>query len=138
MWATTIAAARSQKLPARTAITVSSRGSAGKCSTVPVPSTKVEYWLALTECCRKTQSEIPKFPYIGGVYAVGGYNSPNCGSCWSVSYGGKTIHVLAIDSASRGLNIGLRAMNDLTNNRAVELGRVEANVQPVNPSACGL
>ncbi|KAL2139386.1 hypothetical protein VTI28DRAFT_5276 [Corynascus sepedonium] len=86
----------------------------------------------------KTQGEIPKFPYIGGGYAVGGYNSPNCGSCWSVSYGGKTIHVLAIDSASRGLNIGLRAMNDLTNNRAVELGRVEANVQPVNPSACGL
>ncbi|KAL2127737.1 hypothetical protein VTI74DRAFT_10244 [Chaetomium olivicolor] len=86
----------------------------------------------------KTQGDVKGFPYIGGAEAVSGWNSPNCGTCWRASYNGKTIHVLAIDHAAVGLNIGLAAMNDLTNGRGVELGRIEAEVTQVPISNCGL
>ncbi|TLS26068.1 hypothetical protein PpBr36_07820 [Pyricularia pennisetigena] len=85
----------------------------------------------------QTQGQIRNFPYIGGAEAVGGWNSPNCGTCWQLTYNGKSINVLAIDRAS-GFNIGLAAMNDLTNGQAVGLGRVEAQAQQVALSACGL
>lgn len=84
------------------------------------------------------QGDIKNFPFIGGSAAIGGWNSPNCGTCWEASWGGKTIHVLAIDHAGSGLNIGLNAMQALTNGRAVELGRVEAQVTQVGLDKCGL
>lgn len=86
----------------------------------------------------KVQGDVKNFPYIGGAEAVGGWNSPSCGSCWRATYNGKSIHVLAIDHAGSGLNIGLAAMNDLTNNHAAELGRVDATVEQVALSNCGL
>lgn len=86
----------------------------------------------------KVQGDVKNFPYIGGVEAVGGWNSPNCGTCWSASYNGRTINILAIDHAGAGLNIGLTAMNDLTGGRAVALGRVDASVTQVPLSQCGL
>ncbi|KAK4240170.1 protein SnodProt1 [Achaetomium macrosporum] len=86
----------------------------------------------------KVQGDVKNFPYIGGAEAVGGWNSPNCGSCWEASWNGNTIHILAIDHAAAGLNIGQTAMNALTNGRAAELGRVDANVKQVALSACGL
>lgn len=78
------------------------------------------------------------FPYIGGAQAIASWNSPNCGTCWSATYNGKTIHILAIDHAGQGLNLGLRAMNDLTNGRAEALGRVDADVRQVPLANCGL
>ncbi|KAL2268893.1 hypothetical protein VTJ83DRAFT_3739 [Remersonia thermophila] len=86
----------------------------------------------------QTQGQIPSFPYIGGAQAVGGWNSPSCGTCWAATYNGRTVHILAVDRASNGLNIGLRAMNDLTNGRAVELGRIDADVRQVALSSCGI
>lgn len=88
--------------------------------------------------CRQIQGQVAGFPYVGGSDAIPGWNSPNCGTCWAVTYKGKTIHVLAIDHAASGLNIALTAMDDLTNGHAVELGRVEADVQQVDVSNCGL
>ncbi|KAI1343389.1 SnodProt1 [Xylariaceae sp. FL0016] len=85
-----------------------------------------------------TQGAIPKFPYIGAAEAVAGWNSPNCGTCWQLAYGGKTITVLAIDHAASGFNVALDAMNDLTNGQAVALGRVDATATQVDVSACGL
>ncbi|TLD19172.1 hypothetical protein PspLS_10031 [Pyricularia sp. CBS 133598] len=85
----------------------------------------------------QTQGQIRNFPYIGGADAVGGWNSPGCGTCWQLTYNGKSINVLAIDRAS-GFNIGLAAMNDLTNGQAGNLGRVDAQVQQVGLNACGL
>ena len=79
-----------------------------------------------------------RFPYIGGAQAVAGWGSPNCGTCWSATYNGKRIHILAVDRAAAGLNIGLAAMNDLTNGQAVFLGRVDATVAQVPISNCGL
>ncbi|AEO63188.1 7c47e13a-5d42-4cce-93eb-6e2087ea6df4 [Thermothielavioides terrestris] len=86
----------------------------------------------------KTQGDVTGFPYIGGAEAISGWNSPNCGTCWQATYNGRTIHILAIDHAASGLNIGLTAMNDLTNGHAEELGRVDADVQQVPLSTCGL
>ncbi|KAF5576329.1 eliciting plant response [Fusarium pseudoanthophilum] len=86
----------------------------------------------------KTQGQIPKFPYIGGAQAVAGWNSPNCGTCWKLTYKGKSINVLAIDHTDAGFNISPAAMNALTNNQAVKLGRVDATATQVAISNCGL
>ncbi|KAF4951312.1 hypothetical protein FGADI_7510 [Fusarium gaditjirri] len=86
----------------------------------------------------KTQGQIPKFPYIGGAQAVAGWNSPNCGTCWKLTYKGKSINVLAIDHTDAGFNISPAAMNALTNNQAVQLGRVDATATQVAISNCGL
>ncbi|KAF5018737.1 hypothetical protein F66182_9272 [Fusarium sp. NRRL 66182] len=86
----------------------------------------------------KTQGQIPKFPYIGGAQAVAGWNSPNCGTCWKLTYKGKSINVLAIDHTDAGFNISPDAMNALTNGQAVKLGRVDATATQVAVSNCGI
>ncbi|KAK3359415.1 Cerato-platanin [Lasiosphaeria hispida] len=84
------------------------------------------------------QGEVTRFPYIGGAEAVEDWNSDNCGTCWSATYNDKTIYVLAIDHTENGLNLGLEAMEDLTDGNAVHLGRVQADVYQVPISNCGL
>jgi hypothetical protein len=90
-----------------------------------------------------TFGSLPKFPYIGGAAAVAGWNSPNCGTCWNLTYtnpkGIKTsINVLAIDHTDEGFNIAFSAMNKLTSGKAMELGRVDVGSQKIDPSMCGL
>lgn len=85
-----------------------------------------------------TQGNVARFPNIGGVEAVAGWNSPSCGTCWSATYNGRTVFILAVDHAGSGLNIALQAMNNLTNGQAVALGRVDAAVSQVASSNCGL
>ncbi|KAI9712348.1 MAG: hypothetical protein M1820_001561 [Bogoriella megaspora] len=84
------------------------------------------------------QSNIPNFPYIGGWNGIAGWNSASCGQCLSVTYNGKTIYVTAVDHNDQGVNLSQQAMNDLTNGQAVQLGRVNANVQTVDFSRCKL
>ncbi|KAF4986201.1 hypothetical protein FDECE_16071 [Fusarium decemcellulare] len=86
----------------------------------------------------KKQGDIPRFPYIGGVNIIEGWNSKNCGGCYRLEYKGKKINVLAIDHAGSGFNIGLDAMNALTNGQATQLGRINAQVYHASPSDCGL
>lgn len=85
---------------------------------------------------------LPTFPLIGGAPTVKGWDSPNCGKCYRLHYtSGKisrSLHVLAIDAAPGGFNIGLNAMNQLTDGMAVQLGRVEATFVPVADSVCGM
>ncbi|KAM0555044.1 hypothetical protein ACHAPJ_006392 [Fusarium lateritium] len=76
--------------------------------------------------------------YVGGVNVIAGWNSPNCGGCYRLEYKGKKINVLAIDHAAAGFNIGLDAMNALTNGQGAKLGRINAQVYHADPSACGL
>lgn len=64
--------------------------------------------------------------------------SSKCGTCWSATYQGKTIHILAVDHSAAGLNIALTAMDELTNGQAEALGRVDAEVSQVPASECGL
>lgn len=85
----------------------------------------------------KTQAEIPSFPFIGGVAGIT-HNSPDCGKCWRLEYQGTSIPVLAIDSSSSGFNIGLRAMDALTNGQGEELGRIDVTATEVDISECGI
>ncbi|KAK2462203.1 hypothetical protein APHAL10511_005791 [Amanita phalloides] len=89
-----------------------------------------------------TFDSLPGFPYIGAAYAVTGWNSSACGSCWSLTYNNgqtsKNIYITAIDRAGAdSFNIALSAMNELTNNQAVQLGRVDVTAVQVAPSYCG-
>jgi hypothetical protein len=81
---------------------------------------------------------LPKFPYIGGASQISGWGSSECGTCWALTYNGKTINVLAIDHANSGFNIGLNAMNALTNNQAKSLGRINVTYKQVAASVCGI
>ncbi|KAJ7158816.1 cerato-platanin-related secreted protein [Mycena filopes] len=87
---------------------------------------------------------LPNFPFIGGAGAVAGFNSPNCWTCWELTYTNgsgvnKSINVLAMDHAAAGtFNIALPAMDALTAGQAVELGRVDAQATQVDKSVCKL
>ncbi|KDQ59716.1 hypothetical protein JAAARDRAFT_33287 [Jaapia argillacea MUCL 33604] len=85
-----------------------------------------------------TFSSLPTFPNIGGAQAVAGWNSPNCGTCWSLTWGGNNVTVLAVDHAGSGFNIGLQAMNTLTGGQAYDLGVVQATATQLANSACGM
>ena len=85
-----------------------------------------------------TFSSLPHFPNIGGAAAIAGWNSASCGTCWQLTYNGKSINVLAVDHADEGFNIALEAMNTLTGGQAQQLGRINASVKQVSASSCGL
>jgi Cerato-platanin len=85
-----------------------------------------------------TQSSLPSFPRIGGASVIAGWNSASCGTCWSLTYNGVSINVLAIDHAAEGFNIAQEAMDQLTGGQAVALGRVDAQYVQVDASVCGL
>jgi len=82
--------------------------------------------------------DLPTFPMIGSVSAIAGWNSPNCGTCWKITYGGKSVTVLAIDHCAAGFDLSIEAMNVLTGNRANELGRIEAEAVQVASKECGM
>ncbi|CAN8104293.1 unnamed protein product [Discula destructiva] len=82
--------------------------------------------------------DVPIFPYVGGAEAVAGWNSPNCGSCWQLTYNGNSITVLAVDHTATGFNLAQPALDALTGNQAVALGRVTATAVQVAASQCGL
>ncbi|KAG1720033.1 Cerato-platanin [Suillus occidentalis] len=85
-----------------------------------------------------TLGSLPTFPNVGGVYSVTGWNSAACGACYNVTYGTKTVTILAVDVSKAGFTISETAMNTLTGNLAVELGRVDVTATQVDASACGL
>ncbi|KAI1761121.1 Cerato-platanin [Hypoxylon sp. FL1150] len=85
----------------------------------------------------QTQGDIPS-TYLGAADTIAGYNSPSCGTCYELSYSGKTVNVYAIDHAGAGFNIAVDAMNALTNGQAVALGRIDATSRQVELSACGI
>ncbi|TDL22978.1 Cerato-platanin [Rickenella mellea] len=85
-----------------------------------------------------TFGSLPHFPNIGGAQAVASWNSPNCGSCWNLTFKGTSISVLAVDHADSGFNIAQAAMDKLTKNQAVALGAIDATATQVSKSVCGL
>lgn len=84
-----------------------------------------------------TFGSLPSFPFIGGAAAIPGWNSTQCGTCWNLAFNGTSINILAIDH-STGFNIALEALNKLTNNNAVQIGRINAVATQVAASVCGL
>jgi len=85
-----------------------------------------------------TFGSLPSFPAVGGVSAVKGWNSPECGSCWELTYEGNTIYVTAIDTLFEGFSISLGAMNILTNGEAQHLDVIDAEATQVDRWHCGL
>lgn len=85
-----------------------------------------------------TLGSLPHFPNVAGAAAVVSWNSPNCGSCWQLTYEGRSINVLAVDHADEGFNLALAAMNTLTNGQAVFFGRIDVEAAQVDASQCGL
>ncbi|TGO87951.1 hypothetical protein BPOR_0193g00020 [Botrytis porri] len=86
----------------------------------------------------KVQGDLPTFARISGASTIAGWNSPNCGTCYTLTYQGVSINILAIDAAATGFNIAESALNTLTNGRAVELGNIDADWMLVTPEECGL
>ncbi|KAK0619342.1 Sm1 protein [Immersiella caudata] len=84
----------------------------------------------------QTQGDIPHFPFIGGVEAVEGWNSTNCGTCWGATFEGRRVYILAIDRTQTGINIAREAMDQLTGGEAVKLGRVFADIVRVPAELC--
>ncbi|TCD67990.1 hypothetical protein EIP91_011659 [Steccherinum ochraceum] len=86
----------------------------------------------------KTFGSLKNFPNIGGASAIPGWNSANCGTCWQLTYNGRTINVLAIDHADDGFNLSKEAMDKLTNNQAEQLGVVDATFTQVDHTQCSI
>ncbi|KAI9346759.1 Cerato-platanin-domain-containing protein [Zopfochytrium polystomum] len=75
--------------------------------------------------------------YASATPYVKGWNSPSCGKCYTVTYGGRSINVVAVD-VGNSFVMGQDAMDALTGGQAVALGRVQANAVEVAASVCGL
>jgi hypothetical protein len=103
----------------------------------------------------QNQGAVAGFPRIGGYSGIAGWNSAQvsnelsssaiqplttfkCGTCYGVTYNGKTVYVLAVDHAGDGFNLAKQAMDELTNGQAAALGRIDANYAQVAVSNCGL
>lgn len=85
-----------------------------------------------------TQDSLPHFPLIGGASTVEAWNSASCGKCYSLTFEGRSINVIAIDHADVGFNVAQGALDQLTGGRAVEVGHVDAAWAEVPASNCGL
>ncbi|KAK0504139.1 secreted insect toxic protein [Armillaria luteobubalina] len=85
-----------------------------------------------------TYNSLPTFPNISSSDSIAGWNSPNCGSCWQLTYNGQTVTVTAIDHAASGFYTSQATLDALTNGHAVEFGTVQATATQVDASACGL
>jgi hypothetical protein len=76
---------------------------------------------------------------VGGSPTVKGWNDPNCGACYALTYnGGEPVHVLAIDSAVGQFNLALSVLNELTGGNAEEFGSVDVEYELVNARECGM
>ena len=85
-----------------------------------------------------TLRSLPTFPNVGGVYAIGGWNSSSCGTCYAVTYNGVTVNILGVDRSTTGFTVSKEAMDTLTGGNAVEFGRIDVSFVDVAGSACGL
>lgn len=92
-----------------------------------------------------TFKSIPNFPYIGGASVIGGYNSPNCGTCHQLTYinaaGNKTsVYITLIDTSGgqSQYNIAKGALDTLTHGQAEHLGKVNVTSIQVSKRNCGL
>lgn len=85
-----------------------------------------------------TLGDLPTFPNVTGADVVAGWGSPNCGTCWTITYNNQSVTVTVVDHAGDGFNLSEEAMNFLTNNQAEFLGTVDATAVQVDASNCGL
>lgn len=74
----------------------------------------------------QTLGAVPGFPNVGAAPTIAGWNSPNCGKCFAVTYNGNTIYVTGVDTSRSTTNFVLSkaALDKLTGGLADQLGRV--------------
>ena len=60
-----------------------------------------------------TFSSLPVFPFVGGAQFVSGWNSAECGSCWTLTYEGASINVVAVDTAGTGFSVAKEPLQAL-------------------------
>jgi len=90
---------------------------------------------------KQTLSQVPGFALVGAAPTIAGWNSPNCGKCFKVTYGSKTIYITGVDTSRSTTNLVLSkyAMNQLTGGLADKLGRVSVTWEQVaNRANCGV
>ena len=83
-----------------------------------------------------TLGDLKDFPYVTGTQYVADSSSPNCGSCWKLTYGSKSVNVLAVDHVPEGFVMSQAAMDKLTDGQSLKLGHVQAAAQQVANSEC--
>lgn len=84
-----------------------------------------------------TLGALPKFPNVGGAPTIAGYNSPNCGACYGITYNGQTLYVIGVDVAVNRFVLSQEALDTLTGGQAVKLGHVSATYAPAPLQSCG-
>jgi hypothetical protein len=87
-----------------------------------------------------TFDSLPTFPYVGAGYTVHNWNSPECGSCWQLTYPdtGVTIYATVIDTVYSGFDLSEEAVNVLTEGNAEQFSFINVDSTEVDPSYCGL
>ena len=85
----------------------------------------------------ETLGSLPRFPNIGAAPAIKSWNSPNCGSCWELTFGNTSIYLLAVDKGNEYIS-SKKAMDTLTGGNAVKLGIINVTAERVSASKCGL
>ena len=92
----------------------------------------------------KTFGDLPTSPFIGGAPQIQGWNSPNCGTCWELTYTDPngipgSLSFTAINTAAQGtFTISIEAMNRLTSGNAMTLDGVSITATQLSASQCGL
>lgn len=104
-------------------------------SSYPSPAALLSDSLSIHHLGFTTLGSLPSYPYVAGVANVG-WNSPYCGSCWGVSYKGKTIYVTAIDSSGVGFALSSKAIQQLTGPDGMRAGKVPVTYWAASPSDC--
>ena len=86
-----------------------------------------------------TLGSFPTFPSVGGAFAVSGFGSPKCGSCWQITdpTTDVTLYFTAIDTSGVGFDLSEQAFNTLTDG-GNPLNRVNVTAELVAASYCGL
>lgn len=84
----------------------------------------------------KTLGQLPDFPYVGAAPTISGWNSPNCGACYNITYNDAHVYLMGVDSATTGFVVSQVALDWLTGNQAVSLGQISASYAAVDASNC--
>ncbi|CUS14168.1 unnamed protein product [Tuber aestivum] len=87
----------------------------------------------------QTLSSLPRFPRVGSIETIPGWNSPNCGKCYKVTYTatGASINMIGVDAAASGIVMSLGALDELTGGLGEELGRVNVTYVETAGTDCG-
>ena len=90
-----------------------------------------------------TFGQIPTYPMIGGAPQIQGWNSPNCGTCWNLTYtdphGGSssvTFTAINLSGVPGRYTISFAGMDELTNGNALTLDGAPISATQLPESAC--